>query len=146
MTTGTLCPPEAPPGFRLLMLLVNYEQEPVCGQESQWHPVWPISEIVWPAGSGQWLSPALATCEATPWVLCHFWAPQFRKGMKVLGCTQRRVWSTRPMSSGCGGWGCLAWRRLRGDLIPLYNSVTGGCRLVGSGSSPRPWQDERTYS
>lgn len=70
MTTGRLCPAVAPTVFLLLVLLVSYEtaaeQEPVRAREGQWHPVWPVSGIVWPAGSGQRLSPVLTTGEATP--------------------------------------------------------------------------------
>ena len=62
------------------------------------------------------------------------------KDMEVLECVQRRaielqgVWSTVFWGVAEGmGWVHLEKRRLRGDLITLYNSLKGGCGEVGVG-------------
>ena len=70
----------------------------------------------------------------------QFWAPQFKTDRELLQRAQwwsRKmvgVWSTSWMRTGCGSWGCPAWRRLRRHLINTYKylkerSQVGGARL-----------------
>lgn len=125
---------------RDLGVLVNsqLDMSHLGSQEGQWHPGL-YQELCGQKDQGRDCAPVLGTAEATPRVLCPVLAPHFKKDTEVLDCVQRRAIEKVEALENLSYEGTELWepgllslekRRIRGDLIALYNYLKGGCSEV----------------